>query len=192
VDATYGQTMPGMPWYNLADPAAVSDETDFSFYVLTGGTQTDDFRYNVGILNASDPQTSITVSLQPFRPNGEPFPDLEGNPIVSVTQLPPLGHVQLNEVLLTSFGIASAEQVMIKVAFVAWTSTSTDPIPAFATYGSVIDDRSNDPTTVLPSFAYPYDVECVWPDSGVETGVRKSRRGVISRPVQAPPLRPAK
>jgi hypothetical protein len=191
VDATYGQTIPGVPWYNLADPAAVSEDTDFSFYILTGGIQNDEFRYNVGILNASDPQTSITVSLQPFRPSGEPFPDLEGNPLVSVQVISPLGHLQLNEVLLTSFGIAAAEQVMIKVGFVGWTSSGTDPIPAFATYGSVIDDRSNDPTTILQSFAYPYDVECVWPDSDGESGVRKSRRGVNARPVQAPPLRTA-
>jgi hypothetical protein len=191
VDATYGQTMPGVPWYNLADPAAVSEDTDFSFYVLTGGIQNEDFRYNVGILNASDPQTSITISLQPFRPNGEPFPDVNGDPIISLTQISPLGHLQLNEVLLTSFGLAAAEQVMIRVAFVGWTSSSTDPIPAFATYGSVIDDRSNDPTTILQSFAYPYDVECMWPDSGDGTGVRKSRRGVSFRPVQAPSLRTA-
>jgi hypothetical protein len=191
VDATYGQTMPGVPWYNLADPAAVGEDTDFSFYILTGGIQTEDFRYNVGILNASDPQTSITVLLQPFRPNGEPFPDLGGDPLVSVSQVPPLGHVQFNEILLTAFGIAAAEQVMIKVAFVGWTSSSTDPIPAFATYGSVIDDSSNDPTTVLQSFAYPYDVDCVWPDSDTGSGVRKSRQGLNSRPVQAPPLRTA-
>lgn len=191
VDTTYGQTMPGVPWYNLADPAAVTDDTDFSFYVLTGGIQNEDFRYNVGILNTSDPQTSITISLQPFRSNGEPFPDLDGNPIASVTQISPLGHVQFNEVLLTAFGIGAAEQVMIKVAFVGWTSSSTEPIPSFATYGSVIDEHSNDPTTILQSFAYPYDVECIWSDSDAGTGVRKSRSGVNYRPVQAPPLRRA-
>lgn len=191
VDATYGQTMPGLPWYNLADPAAVGDETDFSFYVLTGGIQNEDFRYNVGILNTSDPQTSITVSLQPFRPNGEPFPDIEGNPILSVTQISPLGHVQFNEILLTSFGLGAAEQVMIKVGFVGWTSSSTNPIPSFATYGSVIDNSSNDPTTILQSFAYPYDVDCVWPGSDGGTGTRKSRQGVKYRSVQAPPLRRA-
>lgn len=190
-DVTYGQTIPGVPWYNLADPAAVSDDADFSFYVLVGGIQNDDFRYNVGVLNASDPQTSITLSLQPFRPNGEPFPDLGGDPIVRLVQIPPLGHVQYNEVLLTQFGLAAAEQVMIKVAFLGWTSSSVNPIPAFATYGSVVDHGSNDPTTILASFSSPYDVECVWPGGDAGSGVRKDRRGVDARPVHAPPLRKA-
>jgi hypothetical protein len=190
-DVTYGQTIPGVPWYDLADPAAVSDEADFSFYILTGGIQNDDFRYNVGILNASDPQTSITLSLQPFRPNGEPFPDLAGNPIVTVVQVPPLAHVQYNEILRNTFGLGAAEQVMIKVAFLGWTSTGTDPIPAFATYGSVVDNGSNDPTTILASFTSPYDVECVWPGGDPGSGVRKDRRGVDARPVHAPSLRKA-
>lgn len=188
VDATYGQLIPGMPWYNLADPAAVSDDADFSFYVLVGGLRNDDFRYNVGILNASDPQTSITLALQPFRLDGEPFLDVNENPILSVIQVPALAHAQYNDILPNIFGLGGAEQVMIKVSFVAWASTSTNPIPAFATYGSVVDGRSNDPTTILPSFAYPYDVECVWPDSDPGTGVRKSRQRVTARPVQAPPL----
>ncbi len=39
------QTLPGVPWYNLADPSAVGDDGDFSFQILTGAK--DDAEYQV-------------------------------------------------------------------------------------------------------------------------------------------------
>jgi hypothetical protein len=31
INGTYGMTLPGVPWYNLADPSAVGEQGDFSF-----------------------------------------------------------------------------------------------------------------------------------------------------------------
>ena len=64
---TFGQTLPGVAWYNLADPSAISEDGDFSFLILSGAGEDKKFRYNVGVLNASDPLSTITIVLQPFQ-----------------------------------------------------------------------------------------------------------------------------
>ncbi|MEJ2190702.1 MAG: hypothetical protein P8Y93_15135, partial [Acidobacteriota bacterium] len=51
-NATYGQTMPGVPWYALVNSSAVDEESNFTFQILGGGRQNNRFRYNLGIVNA--------------------------------------------------------------------------------------------------------------------------------------------
>ena len=165
--ATYGQTMPGVAWYNLADPAAVvEDGVDFSYMVLVGGEENANYRFNLGVLNGSDPQTAITIALQAFQPDGEPYVNDEGNPLIVIQTVPPLAHLQWFRVFSSLWGLTDVESSMIKVSFVGWSSSSPDPVPAFITYGSIIDEVSNDPSTVMGSFAYPFNVECMFPDSG--------------------------
>jgi hypothetical protein len=89
-EVTYGQAFSGVPWYNLADPAAVSELGDYSYQILSGGTDSDDFRYNVGMLNASDPQTSINLLIEPLQPDGTAFTNDLDEPIIMVVTLPPL------------------------------------------------------------------------------------------------------
>jgi hypothetical protein len=186
VEGTYGQTLPGVPWYNLADPSAFDDERSFAFQILAGAAQDDDFRYNVGILNASDPLTNIVVVAQAKRGNGEPFLDVNGNPIARQISLPPLAHVQYNQALLTLFDIASApDDVIIEVGFVSWSSGSSNPVVGLTTYGTLIDNRTNDPTAILPAFAYPYDVECQWPPAA-EGEVKAGGATVQQRPLEIP------
>lgn len=182
---SYGQTIPGVAWYNLADPAAVSEETDFSFMVLTGGEENADYRFNLGVLNGSDPQTSITITLQAFQSDGEPYVNDDGDPLVAVQTVPPLAHLQWFRVFSSLWGIDVAEESMIKVSFLGWASSSPDPVPAFIAYGSVIDDASNDPTTIMGSFAFPFDVQCMFPDEGGE-GVSSSVARRTSKPVSMP------
>ena len=88
--------------------------------------------------------------------------------------------MQYNRLLFSAFGIEEATGGSIKVSFVGWSTTSPDPNPAFATYGSLVDVASNDPTTVLPSFGEPYDVECMWaPD-----GRRRARKVASAQPAR--------
>lgn len=172
VSGSYGQTLPGVPWYNLADPSAENDDRNFSFQLLAGADGGDDFRYNIGILNASDPLTTITLSIKPIQGNGEPFLDLDGLPIVRLETLPPLGHVQYNDVLFNLFNFAVApDDITIEIAFVSWNSGSSEPVVGLTTYGTLIDNSTNDPTAILPAFAFPYDVECQWPPA--EEGAAK-------------------
>jgi hypothetical protein len=107
--------------------------------------------------------------------------------------MPPLSNTQYNNLLSTLFQVEEAEGAMFKVSLYSWASSSTNPIPTFTAYGSLVDGTSNDPTTFLPSFASPYNVECMWPgpsDPGDGTKVdsrdSRDRRGPQSRPIDIP------
>ena len=57
-----------------------------------------------------------------------------------MVDLPPRGNVQLNRVF--------ADSQPVEAAYIeVWTTTTGG---AFAAYGSVLDNQSSDPTTVLP------------------------------------------
>ena len=179
--AEYGQTMPGVPWYNFADGGAVSDTYDFSFEELTGGEEGGGLRYNVGLVNSSDALTSLTVRIQPFQPTGDPFLDDSDEEIMTLISMPPASQVQLFRPFSTDWGIDDVEGASVQVAIEAWTSQAANPIPMMTSYGSVIHNTTNDPSTVLPSFAYPYDVECMWGGgggAGVGKGASTNRRPV--------------
>ena len=165
-EATYGQTIPGIPWYNLVDAGAKDDDLgiDFTYQILTGAQENDVYRFNVGLFNTSDPQTTITVRLEPIQADGEPFVDDQGEPRSRLVTLGPLGHIQFTRVLASSFGLSDVTNASLRVSFVSWSTRGTNPIPMFATYAAITDGRSNDPTTVMPSFNTAYDVSCMWPN----------------------------
>jgi len=189
LDTTYGQTIPGVPWYNLAYSEELSEEEDLSSQLLLGGVENDDFRYNVGILNASDPQTQLTLLLQPFQADGSPFLDSNEDEISSVVTLPPLAHLQYFRVMSTLFGLDpdadDLSGITIKVSWIGWQTSGVAPVPAITSYGSIVDNVSNDPTTVLPSFGEPYPVDCVWGTEPV-TGTGAKARVGGGRPVEIP------
>ncbi len=190
----YGQTIPGVPWYNLADPQAYDEEAgvDFTGFILTGGEDTENTRFNLGCFNASDPLTTINLLVTPLDANGEPFlnPDTE-EPIARNITIAPLGLRQYDGVLAGLFQLGDVGAVTFRITFnpdIAYSSGSSDPIPAFTCYGSVVDNRSNDPTTVLPSFeAPPFDIDCLWPwghgDGGDEESNGASMQTLDPRPV---------
>ena len=185
---TFGQTLPGVAWYNLADPSAISEEGDFSFLILTGAVESRNFRYNVGILNASDPLSTITIVIQPFQGDGEPFLNEDDNEIFQTVILPPLAHIQYNNVMSTLFGIEDVPpDVTIDVTVAAWASGSADPIIGMTTYGNMIDDRTNDPTAILPLFSSSYNIDCQWPSNDSKNGGKSAGASRVSRrPVKIP------
>ena len=185
---TFGQTLPGVAWYNLADPSAISEEGDFSFLILTGAVESRNFRYNVGILNASDPLSTITIVIQPFQGDGEPFLNEDDNEIFQTVIMPPLAHIQYNNVMSTLFGIEDVPpDVTIDVTVAAWASGSADPIIGMTTYGNMIDDRTNDPTAILPLFSSSYNIDCQWPSNDSKNGGKSAGASRVSRrPVKIP------
>jgi hypothetical protein len=118
--------------------------------------------------------------IQPFRANGEPYLDDEENEISTLVNLPPAAQIQLFRPFRDEWDLSETEGATVRVSIEAWTSLSPDPVPLFTSYGSVVNNNTNDPTTVLPVFAYPYDVDCVWnPDGeGIAAGRRAPRRPV--------------
>jgi hypothetical protein len=159
---TYGHTVPGVPWYDTADPGAVDENRDLSFQVLVGGKDNNDFRYNAGFMNCSDFQTSLRVLIEARDAAGNVFLNDEELPINIVISLPPLAHLQYNRIFRDYLDIETEEPVSLIVRVLGWETTSTDPKPGLTSYGTIVDHRSNDPTYVLPTFGEPYDVDCVW------------------------------
>lgn len=184
--AQYGQVMPGVPWYNMADGGAVGDTYDLSFQTLTGGEESNGRRYNVGVLNASDALTTLTVRIQPYQPDGQPFLDADGNEIFTVLTMPPASQMQLFRPFPNDWEIDAVEGATVSVSIEAWNSLAPEPIPLMTSYGSVIYNSTNDPSTVLPSFNYTYDIDCVWGDNG--GAITKGRR-TGRRPVEIPSIR---
>jgi len=185
-NAQYGQTMPGVPWYNLADGSAVTDTYDLSFEELTGGREGARMRFNIGVLNASDPLTSLTIRIQPFQPDGEPYLDETDEEIVTILNMPPASHVQFFRPFRDDWGLEDVDLASVRVSIVAWASAAAEPIPMMTSYGSIVVNSTNDPSSVLPSFAYTYDIDCVWGGSdpeGIGKGASANRR-----PVEIPSL----
>jgi len=120
---TFGQAIPGIP----ADELIPADTMKRILFF----TETDDFRSNIGILNGTG--EPMTIQWRRYTADGTMVEE-------SMADLPAWGNVQLNQV----FGAeAPVEGGYIDV----WTETEG---AAFAAYGSVLDNTTSDPTTVLP------------------------------------------
>lgn len=188
VNGTYGMTLPGVAWYNLADPSAVGEQGDFSFLFLTGAKDDAQYRYNVGIINASDPLTSITVSIQPFQGNGEPYLNDNDNEIIRVINLPPNARIQYDDIFNSQLGLGNTpDDTILKIGFLGWSSGAGAPIVGLTVYGTMVDNRTQDPTAILPAFGHPYNVECQWPSPEAKTAHGGSFPRVTRRPVEIPP-----
>ena len=186
-DGTYGMTLPGVAWYNLADPSAVSENGDFSFLILTGAKEDSEFRYNVGLVNASDPLTTFTVAIQPFDGNGDPFLDDDDTVIAKIVNLPPAAHLQYVNIFSEQFGLENVpDDTTLKISFLQWTSGSSEPVVGLTVYGTMIDNRTQDPTAILPLFGYPYNVECQWPSTDAKSAGDGTYPRVSRRPVEIP------
>jgi hypothetical protein len=122
-EGTYGQ---GIPGYHVDDMTPANERVRVLFL-----TEDQGYRSNLGLLNGvGEP---ITLSYELFAADGT----MLGSGTID---LPAWGNTQLNRVLE-----ADAPQ---QAAFAdLWTTTEG---AAFTCYGSVLDNVTSDPTTVLP------------------------------------------
>ncbi|HEX9160754.1 MAG TPA: hypothetical protein VF980_03530 [Thermoanaerobaculia bacterium] len=152
---TNGQDMPGIPWYNFVSSRQASNGLGEVF--ITGlrntGTsgQTGTFRGNIGLMNASQfSTTTMVVKL---------FNGATGQQIGSdfTTTLGPLASVQNNvSAMFSAFGTGATSTN----AFVTISQTNSQPTsdapstclpdgcPGFLAYGSVLDNATQDATTL--------------------------------------------
>ena len=120
---TFGQSIPGF----AADELIVEGERKRILFF----TENPAFRSNIGILNGTG--APMTITWARYLADGTMVEQASAD-------LPPWGNVQLNRVFE---GEAPVEAAYIDV----WTET---PGAAFMAYGSVLDNSTSDPTTVLP------------------------------------------
>jgi len=123
VAGTFGQELPGIP----ADRMIRSGVKKRIIFM----NENADVRSNVGCVNGSD--EPVVVSLQLFNAEGE---ELDTKSM----SLPPYSNNQITR-LFRSYMPISAGYVDV---------STTTPGASFYCYGSVLDNSTSDPTTVLP------------------------------------------
>ena len=152
---TTGQLFSGQPWYTYA---ARNSPTGFDRVFIAGirnfGSRTapaSGFRANVGLVNASQfSSTRLTVTLF----------DASNSQVGSTgVDLGPLGHTQrtLQSLFPTATNLQIAGYLVIEQTTVTPTAAAagagcTDGCPSFFAYGSVLDNVTDDPTTMEGQF----------------------------------------
>lgn len=168
---TYGQLFSGIPWYNFVSSDAQGAGLDKVFITGlrntgTGFGQNGTFRTNIGLVNASQYSTTqLLVKL--FDKNGAPI-----GTYTSPT-LGPLGQQQVPiGQMFGSFTGSSAvgayvtvEQISVLPTADAAAAGCTGGCPSFLAYGSLIDNGSDDATTLesqyLPGFS-DAAIQCIY------------------------------
>ena len=186
---TNGQAFPGIPWYNYVSSKAANapDGRNLGRVFITGfrntGTnQPGTYRSAVGLMNASQfSETTLQVDL--YRGDNPDVPVATKN-----ITLPPLNHIQQNlSAMFPEFPAgANATNAFIRVTQVASTPTGdaaqfgcADGCPGFLAYGSLLDNVTNDATTLEPIFEAPLSglaIEVIY--GGASAGKPVLRRSV--------------
>lgn len=120
---TFGQALPVIPAGELI-PA--DSRKRILFF-----TENEAYRSNIGILNGTG--SPMTIMWERYTADGTLVEEASA-------ELPPWGNVQLNRVF-------QGEAPVVGGYIDVWTETEG---AAFAAYGSVLDNLTDDPTTVLP------------------------------------------
>ena len=122
-EGTFGQAFPGLA---AADLIPANDKRRIVFF-----TENADYRSNIGILNGTG--APMTIMWQRFISDGTLVE-------TSSAELPAWGNTQLDKVF-------AAEAPVVGGFIDVWTETTG---AAFTAYGSVLDNVTSDPVTVLP------------------------------------------
>jgi len=153
---TTGQLFSGIPWYNFVSESASGAGLDKVF--VTGIRNTDQYRTNIGFVNASQfSTTTITGTL--FSSTGTQLSQ-------SSFTLQPLGSAQ-GGVGSPSIFPAFTKSATATGAYAIFQQSGTTPTsdaaangcptgcPAFFAFGSSLDNQTNDPTTLEPQYLAP-------------------------------------
>jgi hypothetical protein len=155
---TTGQLFSGIPWYNFVSQVASGAGLDKVF--ITGIRNTAQYRTNIGFVNASQfSTTTITGTL--FSATGAQLAQ-------SSFTLQPLGSAQTG---VGSAGLfpSFTQSATATGAYAVFQQSGTIPTadanlngngcpdgcPAFFAFGSVLDNQTNDPTTLEPQYLQP-------------------------------------
>jgi len=153
---TTGQLFSGIPWYNFVSESASGAGLDKVF--VTGIRNTDQYRTNIGFVNASQfSTTTITGTL--FSSTGTQLSQ-------SSFTLQPLGSAQGavgSATIFPTFTKAATSTGAYAIFQQSGTTPTSDAAangcptgcPAFFAFGSQLDNQTNDPTTLEPQYLIP-------------------------------------
>lgn len=121
--SSFGQSIPGV---TPAEMVHTDEVRQILFMTENAG-----FRSNLGLASGAD--TAITVHLRFVRPDGSVLRE-------ETVELAPWANLQFNQVFEDAAPVEAASVVF-------WSET---PGAAYTVYGSVLDNGTSDPTTILP------------------------------------------
>lgn len=148
---TFGQSFPGIPWYSYAALTSTTQGTDR--LSINGVRSNADYRTNIGLVNASQ-FSSTVLRLHLFNSTGTQAGEMDQT-------LGPLGRIQF-PVTQIAAGFTGDGYVTVEQVSATPTPGQGDAVPGFFAYGSLLDNRTNDPTTLEAEFNVPLPFECVY------------------------------
>jgi hypothetical protein len=178
---TYGQAIPGLPWYYYVDPS--QESKGLNQVVFSGIREDERYRTSVGLLNISDYTTAIYVTLSLVAEDGTVIREV-------VKYFSPLEHEQFDQAAISLFGL-SADSVVVNATITAklslWTSPAADPAPGLIVYCSRIDNVTNDPVYLEQSFTKELPWDCVFNGNCTGLSALFAPAGKVFRRPLAPP-----
>ncbi len=175
---TTGQLFSGIPWYHFVSMLQASAGLDEVF--ITGITHNASFRSNIGLVNASQySSTDIRLTLYRGRIRTE---DKVAETVVHLT---PLENTQRNIPALFPTAPQNDNYFVVAEQISATPNPSGVPTscnqgcPAFLAYGSVLDNVSNDATTLESQYLKELSstaIDVIYPTSGGKPTMIRSVR----------------
>jgi hypothetical protein len=156
LQVTYGQGVPGIPWYYYLDPTLKTRGLDHA--IFSGIRQDGNFRSAFGLVNVSDSLTSLYVNVKLLKEDGT---------VVAESQeaLEPLAHIQYNNFLQEFFFKAATDTIAngtLEITVTSFLSTAASPQPALIAYVSYVDNITNDTTYLEQAFTPELPWNCVF------------------------------
>ncbi|MFI5143124.1 MAG: hypothetical protein ACHQQS_01525 [Thermoanaerobaculales bacterium] len=154
--STYGQGIPGLPWYDYVDPSR--RDKGYDHVTFTGIRQDPSFRTAVGYVNLSDRLTELAVRFTLKAADGTQLSE-------EVEDILPLAHDQWDNAANTLLTVPSTTPVVdasLTVTVDAYFSQAQDPTPAFMVYASRVDNTTNDPVYLEQVFDQPFPWDCIF------------------------------
>lgn len=148
---TFGQSFPGIPWYSYAALTSATQGTDR--LSINGVRNNANYRTNIGLVNASQFSSTI-LRLRLFNTTGTQVGEMNQT-------LGPLGRIQF-PVTQIAAGFSGDGYVTVEQVSATPTPGQTEAVPGFFAYGSLLDNRTSDPTTLEAQFNVPLPFECVY------------------------------
>jgi hypothetical protein len=177
---TYGQQIPGLPWYDYIDPN-LKDE-GLSSVTFTGIREDDRFRTALGLVNVSDILTGIEVKMTLKAADGTVLKERS-------LLLGPLVHVQYDQFVTVLLGLDDEQEytgLTVTVEATAWQGTADEPTPALIAYVSRVDNATNDPVYLEQTFANELPWDCVFNGNCSAASLRALSSAGRPRPLRPP------
>ena len=186
--ATTGQAFPGIPWYNyISNRAATAPIGNLGMVSINGFRQTGEDgtpntqRGNLGLMNASQYSTT-TLRIRLWQGSNRTTPIDEAQ-----ITLAPLNHVQANLRNFFDALVSSSTAVNLYVTVEQISSTAepgapatcgSDGCPGFLAYGAVLDNETDDATTLETVYEEPLSDGALSAIYGSSAGKPVYRRSV--------------